>query len=138
MSSYVAKKLCNVLIEDAQEDFSLATNVADVLGIDFNEDIISSVLDTYKEAYGGLWVGGTVLLTNTEIMFTPNAMNNAFHKGDNSVTIPLSLITSVEDEYGFITKIVKVTTKYGIFKIRCFGAKKFRELISQELSRKNA
>ncbi|QPB83518.1 hypothetical protein CWC22_011170 [Pseudoalteromonas rubra] len=54
----IAKKLCNFLIEDAKEDLSLVGNLADLSGFDFHEQVVELVLSQFKEAYGGLWVGG--------------------------------------------------------------------------------
>ncbi|MFT7722482.1 MAG: hypothetical protein QM788_06590 [Roseateles sp.] len=86
----IAKKLCNFLIQDAEANFSFAGKLADVTGIDFQEKTTGFVLDQFKKAYGGLWVGGTAFLTENDLTFKPNSLNKMFHSGDNSLSVPLA------------------------------------------------
>ncbi|ALU42176.1 hypothetical protein [Pseudoalteromonas rubra] len=133
----IAKKLCNFLIEDAKEDLSLVGNLADLSGFDFHGLVVESVLNQFKEAYGGLWVGGAAILTQDHINFTPNTLNEIFHKGDNALSIPLAHIFNIDLEFGFLTKIIAVTTPYGIFKFRCFGAQSFMQKIESQIQHRN-
>ncbi|WP_299975679.1 hypothetical protein [uncultured Pseudoteredinibacter sp.] len=127
--SYLAKKACNFLIENAKEDLSIAGEIADIAGVDFDEKIVEAVLAKYKNKYGGLWVGGTVYLTEEGLRFSPNGLNELFHKGDNSLSILFTHMNSIELENGFFTKIIRISTAFGVFKFRCYGAKKFIEII---------
>jgi hypothetical protein len=54
------------------------------------------VYEALKKFYGGTWVGGTALLTKTQLSFKPSALNFLLPGGkDPSVTIPLNKIANV-------------------------------------------
>jgi len=76
-----------------------------------------------RKKYGGLWVGGKVSATLDGIRFTPNGMNKVLHVGLESIHIPLSEITSVHREFGWLTGIVVVKHGMGEFRFRCFRAR---------------
>ena len=72
---------------------------------------------------GGLWVGGTVELSQLGVQFHANAMNKALHGGQTSITIPKGAIRKLRREFGFLTGIVVVEHDQGEFRFRCYGAK---------------
>ncbi len=77
-----------------------------------------------KHFMGGVWVGGTVILTEQELTFKANKLNRAIQKGEMDFAFPLTLVTGAELAGGFGTKIISVHMKGGDFLFRCFGAKK--------------
>lgn len=76
-----------------------------------------------EKGFGGLWVGGTVVMSHYGVEFRANAMNRAVHGGETSVAIANQAIRSVRREFGFVTGIVVVEHDAGEFRFRCFGAK---------------
>jgi hypothetical protein len=127
----VATKLCNALIVDAQVKAGLLSTISTVPLLGAAERAIGGALDDYREAYGGLWVGGKATLTTTALHFAPNALNRAVHSGDASVRVPLSDIVDLRAEWGVLTGIVCINTARGTLKIRCYFSKKFMALIEQ-------
>ena len=113
----LAAKVANALIQDA------ASPLENVGG-----GIRRSIRRSRKR-YGGLWVGGRVTLTPTELRFAPNAANRLLHAGDPSVTIPLSAIRQIDVEPGFVTKIIAVTWTGGVARFRCYGAARLADQI---------
>jgi len=89
------------------------------------------VIEGFRAFYGGLWVGGTAVLTATALTFRPNDLNRAMHKGDLSFSVPLTEVSGVRFERGFVTSIVVVATPHGTFKLRCYGARQFKEEIER-------
>ncbi len=131
----IARKLCNFLIQDAEANLSLAGKIADVTGIDFQAEF---VLNQFKKAYGGLWVGGTALLTENDLTFKPNMLNTMFHSGDTSLSVPLVDILKAEDQFGFFTRTIHLTTAKSTLKLRCYGAKAFVASINRAISEAKA
>jgi hypothetical protein len=127
----VTTKLCNALITDAQVKGALLSTLSTVPLLGAAERAIGGALDDYREAYGGLWVGGKATLTPTALLFAPNALNRAIHSGDSSVRVPLSEIVNLRAEWGFVTGIVCIDTARGTLKIRCYFSKAFMALIEQ-------
>lgn len=83
---------------------------------------------------GGLWVGGKVTATPSELSFSPNGMNMALHVGLEKVCIPLRNIRSVRREFGWLTGIVVVLHDHGEFRFRCFGAKQVTAKLSSHVN----
>lgn len=81
----------------------------------------------FRRLVGGLWVGGNAVLTSTELVFTPNALNSALHQEPENLHLCLSLedITGVQVRWGFFTKIIDVETRTATWSLRCYGAAKF-------------
>jgi len=90
-------------------------------------------VERFREKYGGLWVGGTIEISNDGLCFSPNALNEAVHVGLKVVNIPFADLLSVRREFGWLTGIVVVEHKDGEFRFRCFGAKKIAARISEYL-----
>jgi len=85
---------------------------------------VLSGLQRFKRKHGGLWVGGTVLVTNGGVSFAPNGFNRALHEDLEAIDVPAGDIKSVRHEFGWFTGIVVVTHVGGEFRFRCYGAKK--------------
>jgi hypothetical protein len=83
---------------------------------------VGVVLAAFKNYYGGLWVGGRVTLTDSNVIFEPNALNRSVHTGTLDISIPLSEISHVKCLPGFVTKIAAIHTAGGVLKVRCYGA----------------
>ncbi len=85
---------------------------------------------------GGLWVGGHVHLTSSELSFEPNEMNRQLNSGRIEFRIPLNEITSIETKSAFMTSIVEVHAGRGQrARFRCYGARQFAERIRAQLDR---
>lgn len=108
----ITSKMANALIEEASVDLPSLPH----------DKILREVLGAFKKAYGGLWVGGRVTLTTTEVRFSPNALNRLVHSGQLDIAIPLAAIIDVDIVGGFVTKIVAIHAADKIVKVRCYGA----------------
>lgn len=126
MNDPIARKRVNALIGDAKARFGV-TYFVDPAGLIVTE----SVVEGFKKAMGGLWVGGTATLYETSIAFRPNALNRSVHDGDYSVEIPLSDVSDVQVRFGSITKIIDLVTDHGKLSLRCFGAEAFAAKIRE-------
>lgn len=67
--------------------------------------------------------------------FSANDMNTSLHEGLEALHIPLSSIRSARREFGWITGIVVVEHEKGVFRFRCFGAKKVAESLAESVAR---
>jgi len=112
----VASKVANALIQDAASPLEHAAG-------------IGRAAERARRKAGGLWVGGRITLTHTELRFAPNAANRVVHSGDPSFTINLSAIQQVDVEPGVVTKIIAVTWTGGVARFRCYGAAQFADQI---------
>lgn len=78
----------------------------------------------FASATDGVWVGGTIVLTDTELTFGANAMNRAVQKGTLEVAIPLETIVGGAITGGVGTTIITLQLVGGDrFEFRCSGAK---------------
>lgn len=78
------------------------------------------VTSLYTSATGGTWVGGTVVLTKTELSFSANKMNRATQKGTLDVSFPVDRIIGAAITGGIGTKIIAVRmTGDEVFEFRC-------------------
>ena len=80
-------------------------------------------VDRFQRKHGGLWVGGTVAVSETGVSFTPNGLNRAFHYDLQPVEVPAKDIRAVRYEFGWCTGIVVVEHVHGEFRFRCYAAK---------------
>jgi hypothetical protein len=117
----VASKVANALIESVE----LSPMVKAIP----HSGTITGVLGGFKKYYGGLWVGGTATLTNSQLSFEPNAMNRLVQTGELSVVVPLKQIKEVTLEKGFFTNIIVVKTSKSTLRLRCYGADNFMQRI---------
>jgi hypothetical protein len=79
--------------------------------------------------------GGKVTINSNGLFFAPNGMNTALHEGLEAVHIPLSSMRSARREFGWVTGIVVVVHDKGVFRFRCFGAKKVAESLAEIVDR---
>ncbi|WP_338586223.1 hypothetical protein [Pseudomonas sp. MAG733B] len=121
-------KLVNFLVADAEVDYHTVSDVYDVVGSG-DVDVLGDVLETFKEIHGGLWVGGGLVITPRVVRLSANALNRAVQEGTLDIELPHSMIRKVSVEGGFITKIVRLDTRAGSVKFRCYGAKAVAALI---------
>jgi hypothetical protein len=84
---------------------------------------------------GGLWVGGRVTLTKTDVVFAPNRLNADLHTGEITFRLALEELTSVGVTRGVVTSIVELQTATAVARFRCYGAKKFAEQIREQQRR---
>ena len=86
----------------------------------------------YSSATGGTWVGGTIVLTDTELSFSANAMNRATQKGTLDVSFPVDGIIGAAITGGIGTKIIAVRMAGGdVFEFRCNKAQAVLDTIEQ-------
>jgi hypothetical protein len=83
-----------------------------------------SAVNRFKRKHGGLWVGGTVSVSDNGVLFSPNRLNRALHVGLEPVQVPAKDIHSVRYEFGWFTGVVVVEHLHGAFRFRCYGAKR--------------
>ncbi|WP_338526996.1 hypothetical protein NUH87_29285 [Pseudomonas batumici] len=126
----VKSKLVNFLVADAQVDYETVGDLYSVAECG-DVDAVADVLEAFKEAYGGLWVGGKMVLSQTAVRLSANAMNRIVQEGTLDIELPLAMVRKVSVEGGFVTKIVRLDTDAGSVKFRCFGAKDVASLIEK-------
>jgi hypothetical protein len=92
----------------------------------------ASTFDRLRTRMGGLWVGGSVVLTTDAIRFAPNAMNAAAHESETAQSIALADVVEVTGRFGWVTRIVDVRARDGtLLTFRCFGAPAFSARIRE-------
>ncbi len=115
----IAKRNANALIQDVEPSLPM---------LPFKPMLLTK-MNELKQAYGGLWVGGKAVLTQSTLEFSPNAVNRSLQKGELDIRIPLTEITAVRTESAAITNIIVIEGPVLTFKVRCFRAEKFAEQI---------
>jgi hypothetical protein len=83
-----------------------------------------TAIGRFKRKHGGLWVGGTVSISQAGVSFTRNGLNRFVHDGLEPVNVPGQDIRAVRREFGWFTGIVVVEHAHGQFRFRCYGAKR--------------
>jgi len=84
----------------------------------------------------GLWIGGTIFISETAIFFKGNAINAKINAGNKLADlILLEDITSVEFKKAVVTNIISVTSDKGLIVFRCFGAKKVQALLQSLIAK---
>jgi hypothetical protein len=95
--------------------------------------VANAELDLLKGKMGGLWVGGTLKVSDDAIVFDANALNRLFQGGELQLTIPMGKISAVNLRFGILTRIIDVT--YGSADLRtsfrCFGARELAGYIGR-------
>ena len=129
----IARKLCNLLVPDAQANLASYMPALGTIGAMIVETPTKQAIESFREHFGGLWVGGAVTLSRTHLAFEPNGMNRALHHGDSSLRVPLSEVRDVTREWGFISGIISIRTTRGTFKLRCWRARALADVIRQAL-----
>jgi len=82
-----------------------------------------SAIDRFKRKHGGLWVGGTVEVSQAGVSFSPNGLNRVLHEGLEPISVAAKDIRAVRYEFGWFTGMVVVEHVRGEFRFRCYGAK---------------
>lgn len=123
----VAVRVANALNEDAEANTDLIT--PEWTGIP--APLFNATMSAFAAYYGGLWVGGKVILTTQELTFEPNFMNRLAHKGLTGLKVSLSQVVSVELLPGVVTKIIVVRTPAHAIKFRCYGAEEMAQKIQE-------
>lgn len=77
----------------------------------------------FTRAHRGLWVGGTVFVSSSGVLFVPNRANRLVHKDPEQITVRAKDVIDVRREFGWVTGIVVVRHNRGEFRFRCYGAK---------------
>jgi hypothetical protein len=82
-----------------------------------------SAIDWFKRKQGGLWVGGSVSVSQGGVSFSPNGLNRVLHVDLEPINVLAGDVRAVRQEFGWFTGIVVVEHTQGEFRFRCFGAK---------------
>ena len=90
-------------------------------------------VDRLSKKWGGLWVGGSIECSEGLLSFRANSLNEAFHKELEPVEIPTNRIQSIRREFGWVTGIVIVNHQDGVFRFRCYAAKRVAAELSTRL-----
>lgn len=123
----VAKRAANALIEDA------ALGIGAVRDVLPGTSQVDAVLAGYKQAHGGLWVGGRAELTTGSVRFRANALNRVVQTGTLSFEVPLGAVVGVEVRPAFVTRIIAIRTAQSVVKIRCYRADAFAKQITDQV-----
>ena len=89
-----------------------------------------SAIARFKRRHGGLWVGGTVSVSQRGISFSPNRLNQAVHEGLEPINVSANDIRAVTYEFGWFTGIVVVEHAHGEFRFCCYGAKRLAAIMA--------
>jgi len=114
MTTATIRKLANAFVPNAMPSDVVP---ADALG----------AIARFKRKHGGLWVGGTVSVSQAGVSFVPNGLNRFVHDGLEPLNVPGRDIRAVRHEFGWLTGIVVVEHAHGQFRFRCYGAKRLAE-----------
>jgi len=116
------EKLANAFITDARPSNALSS-------------AMKNTLQRGLKKHGGLWVGGKVVINSTGLSFMPNGMNMVLHENLKAIYIPLDSIRNTKLSFGWLTSIVIVEHNQGIFRFRCFGAKRVVESLALHVAK---
>jgi hypothetical protein len=92
-----------------------------------------SVIHFFRRRLGGLWVGGTVEVSQSGVSFSPNLLNRAVHETLEPIRIAAEDIRKVRCKFGWVTGIVVVEHEGGEFRFRCYGARRLAADVSAAL-----
>ena len=103
--------------------------VANALIADVHTWIENPILGAFRRLYGGLWVGGRLTVTTTELEFHANAANRALQSGQLDIRADLRAVSSVEVLPGVVIKIIAIHTDEQVIKVRCWRARNIADRI---------
>ena len=129
----IDSRMANALFADAQLS-GTASKVVNKLAVGpAGAEQALRTLESFREAYGGLWVGGHATLTDSALTFEPNGLNRVLHENGESLRfeLPLGAIRAVATRPSWFTGIIEVSTDGGTFSLRCYRSKRFAEAIRQ-------
>ena len=118
MTMLNVKKLANVFLPDATPSSVVPFTAM-------------SSISRFKRKHGGLWVGGTILVSESGVSFIPNSLNRVFHDALHTIDVPAGDIREVRHEFGWFTGIVAVKHAKGEFRFRCYGARRLAAEMSE-------
>lgn len=127
------RKAANLLVEDARLDLHPGVDAALAVAQESRAST-ESVIDVFRGRYGGLWVGGTLIVTDRSVDFQANALNRMVQTGTLDLSVPLHDIAAVEVQPGLVTKIVAITVGQRQVKARMYGAERVAETIRQGIA----
>jgi hypothetical protein len=122
---FIARKGVNAFFKEIDADMGIRSDLTRQYNL---------VIASAKAIMGGLWVGGHVVLTDRDITFEPTALNRALHQGDIDQTPPLEGLDDVQVKWALVTSIIEMMAGKALFRIRCWGAKNFAEVIRQQVT----
>jgi len=102
---------------------------------DFVPFVVLPTILRFKRKHGGLWVGGTVTVSEAGVSFSPNRLNRFFHDEPQAIDVPAKDIRAVRHEFGWFTGIVVVDHVQGEFRFRCYAAKRLAANMSELFGR---
>ena len=138
MGQIIDTRIVNALFAEARMSADVAEAVGEIggelggVGGAVAKDSLVSTMAAFREAYGGLWVGGKAVLSDVALRFDANALNRLVHENgeDLRIEIPLSAIEAVTTRFGWFTGIVDVRSAGTLFTLRCYGSKSFAQKIA--------
>ena len=81
-------------------------------------------LEVLRKRQGGLWVGGTLIVYEDRIQFSPNFANRLVQSGDMSFDLPWTEVSKISWRPGVLTGIIELSHAGKVEAVRCFGSKK--------------
>lgn len=123
------RKVANFLVEDARLDPDPAAEAAIGLagGTAPGTEL---VLERFRARHGGLWVGGTFVVTDATVKFHVNALNRLVQSGSLDVVLALSDIGAVHHVPAFGADIVVLDAGHQRAKARMWGAQQVVRILN--------
>lgn len=121
------KKAANAFFANATVNAHAVSGIAEAasqIGGVNGAGAINRSIEAQRRRMGGLWVGGSIVITADEITFRPNGINSEIHNEGEGLSYysRLSEIGTVKRAGGFLTGIIDIESRDGPFRFRCFGA----------------
>jgi hypothetical protein len=93
--------------------------------------LANAELERLRREMGGLWVGGTLTVSEDAIVFGANALNRWLQAGPLRLKIPMRDVSAVNLRRGVLTKIIEVTYGEPALRtsFRCFGAAEVADFV---------
>lgn len=92
---------------------------------------LAAALEAFRAAYHKGWLGGTVFLTDSEMVFIPAAAQRAGRPAELSIRVPLTGVLSAEVMPGLLRDTLTVRTVKGRIRLRGFLARRFGARLEQ-------
>jgi hypothetical protein len=87
-------------------------------------------LKLFSVVWGGLWVGGKIIVDTDTVRFSSNALNDFFHEKHYDAKLRLFEIDQIQYLGGIGTGIIHLHSSKGELTFRCYGAKQLAEQLS--------
>lgn len=98
----------------------------------------SIILGIVRMIYGGLWIGGYIILYDQYFEFTPNYLNRVVHNKEENFIVYYNTISSVTTQFGLFTKIIRIDLDDKYQLLRCYGAVDFVKRLNEYISASKA